>query len=160
MSNKENPLSDPKLIATVKKITGFTPTELADGLRDQIKNASPEERFKIAARTPSLAGVIYQMNEAEAKENRRAQVKKNPPIARPVEAQGDTRYLTQHRGLHTPTIQEIIADANKPDPTAPYFDTNSDHMRQINPLEPHWTFGDNPRLVNPLNPGPKMPTNG
>lgn len=75
--------------------------------------------------------------------------------------QGDTRGLSQRQGLHTPTVAEIIANANKPDPTAPYFDPNSDHMRVINPLEPHYDLsGDFPRPINPLKPGPKMPTNG
>ncbi len=45
--------------------------------------------------------------------------------------------------------------------TEPYFDTNSDHMRQIDPLAPHYDLsGDFPKLVTPLKPGPKMPTNG
>lgn len=62
----------------------------------------------------------------------------------------------QHGGLHTPTMQEIVARANQRDPTAPYFDPNSDHMRQINPLEPHWSGSEHPVYVNPLKPGLKI----
>jgi len=65
--------------------------------------------------------------------------------------------VAQPRGLHTHTIQEIIQKAKQPDPTAPYFDTNSDHMRVINPLEPHYDLsGDFPKLVTPLKPGLKI----
>ena len=84
---------------------------------------------------------------------------RSAPTAPPVPVlQGGIRRSTQ--GLHTPTMAEIVANANKPDPTAPYFDTNSDFMRKIDPLAPHYTHGDFPTLVNPLKPGPKMPSNG
>lgn len=158
MSKEEDILSDPILAAQVKDITGFTPSELVNGLLNQIKNAPPEERFRIAARTPSLAGVIYDMFEAE--KHRKVVAEKKPPITpipSPEFMQGDTRGFGQRRGLHSSTMREIIQKANQRDPTAPYFDPNSDHMAQINPLTPHWNLsGDFPILVTPLKPGFKM----
>ena len=40
-------------------------------------------------------------------------------------------------------MAEIIANANKPRPTQVVFDTNSDHMRQIDPLAPYTDFSGN-----------------
>lgn len=90
--------------------------------------------------------------------------RRNQPNSAPVTVhapttvlQGGTRGVAQQQGLHTPTMAEIIAQGNQRDPAAPYFDTNSDHMRVINPLEPHYDLsGDFPKLVNPLKPGPKI----
>lgn len=79
-------------------------------------------------------------------------VQRSPTVSNIV-IQGDTRGLTQHRGPHTLTAAEIIAEGNRPDPTAPYFDPNSDQMRLVDPLEPHYDFStDFHTLVEPLKP--------
>lgn len=155
MCKEKDELLDPELVAKVKKITGFTPTELAEGIVKEIKNASTTERFNMAVRTPELAGIIYKVIEAE---NRTSEIQRTKAVANTIPVQpriyGAIRPL---KGLHTPTIAEIITNANQPDPTKPYFDTNSDHMRQINPFEPHTDFsGEFPVTVNPLKPGPKI----
>lgn len=149
-------LYDPELVARVEKESGgLTPREVVANVTNKIRFASPRERLKIAARSPALAGVIYELNGAEGHGG--VEAEKNSPTARPVVMQGDTRGLAQRQGLHTPTMAEIIAQGNQRDPAAPYFDTNSDHMRVINPLEPHYDLsGDFPKLVNPLKPGPKI----
>jgi len=78
--------------------------------------------------------------------------------SQPNLAQGNT---PQPGYFHTPTAAEIVANGQKRDPTQPYFDTNSDHMGQIDPLAPRYDLsGDFPKPINPLKSGPKMPTNG
>ena len=92
--------------------------------------------------------------KAEAESKKTSVVRSITPL---TVLQGDTRGLTQNKGLHTPTMAEIIANANKPRPTQVVFDTNSDHMRQIDPLAPYTDFSGNfPKTVNPLKPGPKI----
>jgi len=123
---------------------------------DQLNNLSREERFKIAASNPLLAGIVYRVNEAENR-RRTAEAQKKPPVVRPIipttVMQGDTRGLTQRQGLHTPTIQEIIARGNAPRSTEVVFDTNSNSMRQIDPLAPYTDFSGNfPKTVDPLKP--------
>lgn len=69
-------------------------------------------------------------------------------LARPVDMQGDTRYLPPKNPFESGTQRSG---------TEPYFDPNSDHMAQIDPLAPHYDLsGDFLRLVNPLKPGPKI----
>lgn len=75
---------------------------------------------------------------------------------RPVVMQGDTRGL-QPTGLHTLTAAEIVANANKRDPTAPHYEEGGNVGRWVDPLAPHADFsGEVPRIVNPLKPGPKI----
>lgn len=69
--------------------------------------------------------------------------------AQPIVMQGDTRR------------PKSPLDGSQHTGNQPYFDPNSDHMVQIDPLAQHYDLsGDFPNLVNPLKPGPKMPSNG
>ena len=116
---------------------GFSSSVLA-GLKARLASAKKEisgKSSETAAQTPSLT---------------------TRPVVMPSGIRG-----VQQQGLHTPTMAEIIANANKSRSTEIVFDANSDHMAQIDPLATHYDLsGDFPRLVNPLKPGPKMPTNG
>lgn len=111
------------------------------------------EKSTSLASSRALAQVLEtdrQLNEIHLKLN-----PTTGQIPRPTILQGGIRPPTQ--GLHTPTMAEIIQQANQRDPTQPYFDTNSDHMRMIDPLAEHTIFsGEGVRTVNPLKPGPKM----
>jgi hypothetical protein len=62
--------------------------------------------------------------------------------------QGDTRGLP-------PKIPPAFAKKSNT-PLEPYIDYSGNFPKTVNPLEPHWTFGDNPRLITPLKPGPKI----
>jgi hypothetical protein len=66
----------------------------------------------------------------------------------PIQAvlQGDTRKTKSPLATRTESSGTVV-----------HFDTNSDHMAQIDPLAPHWdyTAGETPTLVKPLKPGPK-----
>ena len=73
----------------------------------------------------------------------------------PLPMQGGIRPSSQ--GLHTLTARELVQQAQQRDPTQPYFDTNSDHMAQIDPLAPRTVYsGEGVKTVNPLKPGPTI----
>lgn len=165
-------LFDPPYVAKVKQITGYTPIELVSGLRSQIMNSSVDELMAMSARTPELAEPIaeviiakiadpekYAKWQQDAAKLRSAveKAKNRPMTPPPAVMQGDTRGLVQQKGLHTPTIMEIIEQANQPNPTEPYFEAGGNVGRWINPLEPHWNLsGDFAKLVDPRNPPPKI----
>jgi len=99
-----------------------------------------------------LEGLQAQLASAKkeiAGESSETAVQRSSSTARPAVMQGDTRR------------PRSPLDGSQHSGNQPYFDTNSDHMGQIDPLAPHYDLsGDFPRPVNPRNPGPKMPTNG
>lgn len=161
-----------QLSANLKKIFTSSESQLKEIVAKQpaIKSVV-DDVLRLRSRDPAKSsGVLVELAEDDRwrEIRKRANEKPDVPInlgrnssGSQVVFQGDTRGLAQRQVLHTPTMSEIVANANKPDPTVPHFDTNSDFMRQIDPLAPHYDLsGDFPRLVNPLKPGPKMPTNG
>lgn len=162
-------VQDPdQLSANLKKIFTSSESELKEIVAKQpaIKSVV-DDVVRLRSRDPAKSsGVLVELAKDDSWREtlKRAEKKSAAPInltrgasGSQVVFQGDTRGLAQRQGLHTPTIEEIIAQGNQRDPAAPYFDTNSDHMRVINPLESHYDLsGDFPKLVNPLKPGPKI----
>lgn len=136
---------------------------------------SPEDRIKedeatlaYLAKDVVFSGAGYESEKAAMRRIAAAKreiagkssepVKPQPPTVTvfPVVLQGGVGGI-QQKGLHTPSMQEIMQKANQPDPTAPYFNPNTDVPTLVDPLAPHPDFsGEVPRIVNPLKPGPKI----
>ncbi len=127
--------------------------------RPEIKSIV-DDVVRLRVSNPTMSADVIKELEEEVRYDERAK-RPDPPFhltnRLTITLQGDSRGLRQKGILHTPTIAEIIANANKPDPTATHFDPNSDHMRQIDPRAPHYNLsGDFPTLVNPLKTGPRI----
>lgn len=156
-----------QLSATLKKIFTSSESQLKEIVANQptIKSVV-DDVVRLRSRDPAKSsGVLIELAEDDRwrETRKRASEKPDVPInlnrgvsESQVVFQGDTRGLAQRQGLHTPTIQEIIANNNRVDPTQPYRDINSETGQMINPLEPHLVWkGDFVVKVDPLNPGPK-----
>lgn len=70
-------------------------------------------------------------------------------------------YPQRPGSLHSPTISEILYQANKPRPTEPYFRDSDQGGRWIDPMEPYTDFShDIPQTVDPRKPPYHNPTQG
>ena len=153
-----------QLSANLKKIFTSSESELKDIIAKQpaIKSVV-DDVLRLRSKDPAKSsGVLVELAEDDRWREIRKRASEKPAVpinlgknssGSQVVFQGDTRGLSQRQGLHTPTIQEIIAKGNAPRSTEVVFDTNSDHMRQIDPLAPYTDFSGNfPRTVDPLKP--------
>jgi hypothetical protein len=70
-------------------------------------------------------------------------------------------YPPRPGSLHSPTISEILYQANQPRPTTPYFQQTDQGPREVNPMDPHTDFShDIPQTIDPRKPPYHNPTQG
>ncbi len=125
----------------------------------EIAEANSEQRVEIAQRSPRAAELVVWAYEIEAKREKAKQQTIRRSSSTPIIYGG----VTPRRAgsLHTPTMSEIIEQANKPRPTQPYFRDSDQGGRWIDPLEPYMDFShDIPQMVDPRKPPYHNPTQG